>query len=309
MSADVLPENVLHNTFLAITSIPAPGVYLSDTAPSQPEDGAIWFQISDPADGLVMSSTAVPFRALGAYQWSASGSAWTLLTAYYTYLGSWRQLSGLPPIGTALADCSWDQIDRICKAGKAEEYFCVGDTKDIVLSTAEPVTMRIIGFHHDNLAAAGGGKAAITFDTVNCLNAKAVRGNGGYSATTLYATLVNTIWGSLPAELRAVTKRVNKIAGEIASLVTTPASIFLLAQVEVTGTFNSTNGIAGEGVQYAFYTSGGTRIKKVNNVSSAWWLRSPHSGNGAFGQVILSDGGTSMAEAGGANGVAFALCV
>ena len=79
--ADTLPGTVLHNTFLAVTGIPAPAILLSDAAPEQPADGEIWFQISDPADGLVMSSTAVPFRVLGAYQWGEVNNEGTLLTA------------------------------------------------------------------------------------------------------------------------------------------------------------------------------------------------------------------------------------
>ena len=40
----------------------------------------------------------------------------------------------LPAVGTALNDCSWDDISRIAAAGKAANYFAVGDRKAVAVS-------------------------------------------------------------------------------------------------------------------------------------------------------------------------------
>lgn len=311
--AAALPETVLHNTFLAVTALEAPEVILSDAIPPTAAAGALWFQIYDPTDGLALSSTAVPFRVMGAYQWDAAAAVWTLLDAYYTYLGAWRKIAGLPPVGTALADCTWAQIDRIGKAGKAAEYFCVGDTKDIVLNTAETLTLRIIGFDHDDLAAAGGGKAAMTFDTVDCLNTKHPLNPtsttvGGYSGCAFYSTLNHTIWSTLPVDLRSVVKQVNKPASagtSSAQIVVTADRIFLMSQVEVQGTV--TNAMPGEGTQYAFFTSGGTKVKKATETAATWWNRS--SGGSQSFCIVSAAGTASTNNAHVLNGVSFGLCV
>jgi hypothetical protein len=40
----------------------------------------------------------------------------------------------MPPIGTALNDCTWDEISLIANSGMAADYFSVGDIKTIILN-------------------------------------------------------------------------------------------------------------------------------------------------------------------------------
>ena len=223
-------------------------------------------------------------------------------------MGTWRKLAGLPPLGTALADCSWDQINRIGAAGKAEAYFCIGDEKQIVLSTAETITLQIIGFHHDDLFAAGGGKAPFTFGFKSCMNTTqqlnpANTNAGGYPGCPFYATINNAIYGSLPADLRGVMKNVNKRSGSII----TQEKLFLLAEVEVFG--GITHAQAGEGTQYAYFTNGGTRIKTVAEVTSAWWTRSYTPGGPTTFAGVTASGSTVSLGATSFNGVVLALCL
>ena len=315
--AAALPETVLHNTFLAITQTEPTSILLSDAAPPEPAAGDLWFQISDPTDGLAMSSTAVPFKVLGAYQYDGVNAVWTLLTAYYTYLGAWRALAGLPPIGTSLENCTWEQIDRIGAAGKQADYFAIGDEKTITLSTAEAIMLQIIGFNHDNLAAAGGGKAPITFCFKDCmattqkLNTTNTNASG-YSGSVFYSQLTETIYGTLPADLRGVMKNVNKLtsAGSgAATIVTTQDNLFLLSEIEIFGA--ATNSKAGEGTQYAFFTNGGSRVKKVSGTAAIWWERSPQSSSSVFTKfcAVAAAGTATFTEASNLNGIAAALCV
>ena len=66
--------------------------------------------------------------------------------------------STLPPIGTALNDMTWEQIRAISDAGKAADYFNLGDTKTITINGKVGYTTFsnlsidafIIGFNHNS---------------------------------------------------------------------------------------------------------------------------------------------------------------
>lgn len=314
--APALPEAVTAKTYLAITENAVTSTVLSFAAPETPADGMLWFQLADPTDGLALSSTAVPFRCMGAYQYNGAAETWDLLTAYYAYLGTWQEIPGLPPVGTALASCSWEQINRIGASGKAVDYFCIGDEKPITLSTSEVITLQIIGFNHDNLSAAGGGKAPITLGFKNCMDAKqslnpTATNAGGYSGCALYPTINNAIYDSLPADLRAVMKNVNKLTSagnQSTAIVTTQEKLFLFSEVEIFG--GVTHSKAGEGTQYAFFTNGGARVKTVAGVASNWWERSPR-GDDKTNFGAASSTGTAIGHYGAniAYGIALGLCV
>lgn len=310
------PEAVAKNTMIGIVITLPTNITVADEQPANPAANDVWFHIVNPEDSKVFSDGSVPIRCFGAYQY-VSG-AWTLLTAYYSYLGVWWELPGLPALGTPLSNCSWEQIDRIGKAGKAADYFCIGDTKSITLTTAEVVTLQIIGLAHDSLSAAGGGKAPITLGFSDCLNAvKMMNGTstnvGSYAEMSLHTVLDETIFGTLPAELRAVAKTVNKLTGAggtLTSLTTTQERLFLLSEVETTGTKVSATA-PGEGTQYAFFTNGGARVKKIAGTAGTWWLRSPAGTSGGTFCVINASGSvTSLVAASSPGfGVAPALCV
>lgn len=308
--ATALPATVADSTILAIVANASVNFYLSDEAPEAPSTGDVWFHVTNPEAERMMTNGANDFYCWGAYQWS--GTAWVLLTAYKSFLGSWAELPGLPPVGTSLAACTWEQINRIGAAGKQADYFAIGDEKPITLSTSEVITLQIIGFNHDNLSA--GGKAPITFDFKDCMATKqsmnATNTNvGGYSGCAFYATPTQTIYGTLPADLRAVMKTVSKLTSagnQSATIVTTVEKIFLFSEVEVHGAFIYAK--AGEGTQYAMYTSGGSKVKKVGAQASNWWLRSPYASN-ATDFLYVYSGGTASSLASSSLGVAFGLCI
>lgn len=315
ITAAAKPATVAKNTFVAITSTTVTSITVSDTQPATPASGDVWFHLSNPEHGLAQSDGSVPIRCWGAYQYNGTTEQWTLLVGHYSYCGQWADLPSLPATGTSLQDCTWEQINRICQAGRASEYFAIGNTKTITLSTTETLTLRIIDFAHDDLSDAGGGKAAITFDIVDCMNtAQAINSTntnvGGWSGSAFYTTLINTIYGTLPEDLKAIIKTVNKktsAGNQSATIVTTADKIFLLSEVEVHGAL--TYAKTGEGTQYALYTSGGSKVKKVNSAASLWWLRSP-SGSYAGGFCnVTSSGAASGNDASNANGVAFGLCI
>ena len=217
----------------------------------------------------------------------------------------------LPPIGTALNDMTWEQIQAISDAGKAADYFNVGDTKNITLDgVSYPV--QIIGFNHDTLTS--GGTAGITFQLVDCLNTtyqmnSSNTNSGGWTSCAMRSRMSEFL-GQLDEDLQSVIKLVNKlvsIGNDTSTIETVSDKLFLLSEVEIFG--STTYSFAGEGSQYDWYKAGNTKVKKVNGSVDAWWERSPASGYTADFCMVDSINNANLSNAIHSRGVSFAFCV
>ena len=164
---------------------------------------------------------------------------------------------------TSLAFASWELIGKISAMGIASAFWKVGDEKEVELTTGEKITMVILGFNHDDLTA--GGKAGITFGMKNCLATNYAMNSsstnaGGWKSSQMRTSTMETLYGLLPAEVKAVIKPVDKktSAGSSSSTIdTTSDKLFLFSQEEVMGTINYTttgqNSFSGEGSQYEYF--------------------------------------------------------
>ena len=157
----------------------------------------------------------------------------------------YRAAPPLPPKGTTLEQCTWEQIRMIADAGLAAQYFKVGDTKSVLLKgTASKLSLNttyyvyILGFDHD------GNKNTIDFGTFKDASGKDIclisgfsgdsdfymntshtnaggwknsymrntilgstkAANGNAGTDTATSPKANTLMSCLPAELRAVMK-------------------------------------------------------------------------------------------------------
>lgn len=196
---------------------------------------------------------------------------------------------------TAFATDSWATIAAASADGTASTKYKVGDEKTITLTTGEEVTLQIWGFNHDNLAD-DSGKAGITIGMKNLLAAtytmnSSDTNNGGWEASKLRTTTMPAILATLPEDLQAVIKEVNKLSSEGGSnadaLDTTADKLFLFSVKEVTGT--NTSSLDGEGTQYDLWKTvvnngniPSNRIKRLSNgdgEASYWWTRSASSSN------------------------------
>nr|UVY62697.1 MAG: hypothetical protein [Bacteriophage sp.] len=216
---------------------------------------------------------------------------------------------------SVLSKNTWAQIAKASAAGKASQLWSVGDTKDITVGS-ETLTLVIMGFNHDDLAS--GGKAGITFGMKNLMattrrmNASNTN-SGGFTGSEMYSWLQNTLLPTLPSDLQAVLKSVNKktSAGSQSSTINTNSmKLFLFSEIEIFG--STTYSKAGEGAQYSYFATAANRIKYLaNGTGSAywWWVRSPFgsSSNGFCG--VVSNGYASFSGADAANGVCFGFCV
>lgn len=215
---------------------------------------------------------------------------------------------------SVLANNTWAQIAKASAAGKAKSLWKVGDEKDITVS-GETLTLVIMGFGHDDLES--GGKAGITFGLKNLMaSTRAMNSSntnsGGFTGSAMYSWLTTTLLTSLPSDLQAVLKSVNKktSAGSQSSTINTNAmKLFLFSEIEIFGT--TTYSVAGEGSQYEYFKTN-SKIKYLSNGSGSaawWWERSPSASSSLSFCLVSSDGGADGYYAYHASGVCFGFCV
>ncbi len=312
-TAASLPAIVTPSTILAITSTTPGTKYAGTEAPATPANGDVWFWIADPTAGILLSDGSAQFKCYGAYQWD--GTAWVLLTSYVAWMGLWVDLPSLPPVGTSFNDCSWEQINLIGAAGKEAEYFTVGETKTVALTTSESIQFRIVGMRHDLLADGSGQYAPLSLHMVDCLQATGkMEGSNintnGWNGCAMRNACNTTYFGMLPPALQAVVKEVQKKASagnKSATIVTSLDKVWLAAEIEIFGVI--TYAKTGEGSQYAYYANSGVRIKNVAGAASPWWERSPTGASAAHFCGVTASGAAGDDFASCSFGVALGLCV
>ena len=215
-------------------------------------------------------------------------------------------------IGDNLNDTDWADIDICGRLGMAQQFFKVGDSKTVNIGGTN-YEVQIIGFNHDDKVS--GGKAAYSFQLVDCLNQtqQMNTGNtntGGWNGSAMRGRM-STYKSQLPAALRNVIKTVKKKSGtgggSSSGTQQTNDDLFLLSEIEIFGT--TTYSVAGEGTQYEWYKAGNTRIKKVNGSAGTWWGRSPRSGDTNGFCRVDGSGNASSYTADGSRGVSFGFCV
>lgn len=218
-------------------------------------------------------------------------------------------------LSPTLANNTWAQIAAASEAGVAASTWSVGDTKNITVG-GETLTVEIVGFNHDDLAS--GGKAGITFGLKNLMaNIRQMNSSntnaGGFTGSDMYDWLQGTLLNSLPSDLRAVLKSVNKktSAGSQSSTINTNAmKIFLFSEIEIFGSVTYSK--SGEGSQYSRFATASSRIKYLSNGSGSadyWWERSPHGSNSASFCSVSSNGNANGYGASDSWSVCFGFCV
>jgi hypothetical protein len=226
------------------------------------------------------------------------------------------------PVSLSFAEDDWDTIYGVAQAGKARDYYNVGDSKDIELTTGEVITVLILGFDHDELVA--GGRAAMTIGMENLLTAYyslnlTATNLGGWDASHMRNTTMHTLYNMLPDQLQFAIAPVNKFSmagGKATSIVVSPGKLFLFSQKELS---DSTGvGYSGEGEQYEYWRTikngaiESNLIKLLSNgagEAGGWRLRTPVlSGETDFYYINFS--GKLKPNAGNVEGaVCFGFCI
>lgn len=257
------------------------------------------------------TNTQIQFNAYSSsYPFRSSGNGWG--TYYWFALGS--------PKSSLLSILSWQQIgDLVLKAEQGtidlSDYFSIGDTKPVTLTTGETIELQIAGFNHDTFS--DGVTAPVTFIMKDCLNTMAKMNSsdintGGYPASAMKTWVENNIYNKLPADLKAIVAPVKKKCyttyNQASSLSEANYNVWLLAEAEVFDSVGQTIG-NGEGTKYPIFTDTASRAKKANGSFNSWWLRSASSSHSTNFVCVFPDGYLNNNFASLNLGVAVGLCI
>lgn len=217
------------------------------------------------------------------------------------------------------ATSTWAEIKAAVQAGinglDLSEYWSVGDTKLVTLTTNEVIELQIAGFNHDTYS--DGVTAPVTLVMKNCLNTTSVMNSsntnaGGYPASAMKTYVETNIYDKLPADLKTIVAPVKKkwytTYNQTSSLTEGNYNVWLLSEMEVFGTNTYTIG-TGEGSKYPIFTDNASRIKKVNGTANNWWLGSCYKDYSDSFVRVISNGSVRYNTASFSFGVAVGLCV
>ena len=233
-----------------------------------------------------------------------------------------------PVISSVLNENSWDTIKWASKHGVGQNYWSVGDCKEVTLNgkVSDGLTLTnytawvfIIGFNH-NAEREGNGIAFQGFKatdkgTAVCLTDSGYGSSkssgtwfnmnntstnaGGWEASLMRKNIMPLIKSAFPSDLKAVIKPSTIFTtqgGGNGACTATEDEVFLLAEFEVFGTINRASTQEPNYLkQYAYYSSGNSKAKYQHNATSvdaAWWGRSPGS-DYPYGFCFVYPGGSA----------------
>ena len=219
---------------------------------------------------------------------------------------------------------NWADIARISQEGKAQQYFEIGDTKNITYTDPKGVVrttpVKIIGFDHDETS--DGTKVGITVfadfaDCLSGLNTDRVTYEGitqyypgGWYNCDLRRHLNNAVFNSLDSDLKSVIKQVKKKSSYfntsgVGDIIISYDKLWLMSCGEI-GKSN-TKYPANDGTAYSLKE---TIKKKVSGTAVTWWLRSGDTTVYSNAAYIDTSGSLKSALATmGSNSVAFGFCI
>lgn len=161
---------------------------------------------------------------------------------------------------------SWKVIGYVCRQGKAQQYYSVGDYKPTQVGS-EIINFRIAKFSSETRSD-GKGAAPITWVADNLLNTGTCWNSqnttsGGWENCYLRNYLQSSIFSTLPADLQQVVVKVNKSNSGSA---TTSDTLWIPSQTEL---------------QYKVYQNVITSYKRttINGSAKMWWTRSIWTSN------------------------------
>ena len=196
----------------------------------------------------------------------------------------WKAL--WPAAGTPLRDWTWKEIINLCNSGEdVRQYFSIGDTRNLVLTTGEVVPVAIGDFYHNTITGTND-TAAIAFTFVNCLNTQygmniGIANEGGWNGSNMRKTHMPNILATFPAELTAnnAIKYVDVVASAGSASTTLITSSDRLRLHSVTELGGSGQYAAIEGTVYPYYNSLSDIRKSANGSLVDYWTRTPRTDN------------------------------
>ena len=200
------------------------------------------------------------------------------------------------PESVSFAEDSWETIAAIVKAGKAEETYNVGDTKEVTLTGdwAGTYTVRIANNSTPaECSTEGFSQTACGFvvEFVDIITEHAMSStntnSGGWPASKMYSFVNTDIYNTLPSDLQNVIIDTYTVSGYgvgDSTNFTSTDKLYLLSTKEVWGKDGISNTIhdsaEAETRQLDYYKNNGVTtsnysgaVKTYQGSSNPWWLR------------------------------------
>lgn len=192
---------------------------------------------------------------------------------------------------------TWEEINAITLAGKAQEYFSLGATKLVNLSTAvlgaNAATVMVIGFNQD-------GKNTTTFQTKGTLPTDTVFGSSGVWIGSTARTQCQNFYNACEAKsfIKTVSKGTcpNQASGNSGTATYNDETVWIPSETEMgldnfssltksNSTTSNSECTKGYNAGYSYYTSNAARVKYQMNANGAltttksvqYWERSLNS--------------------------------
>ena len=206
----------------------------------------------------------------------------------------------------------WPSIIEACQNNEVPETWVADGScyKDMLID-GKNYRIDIIGKNHDTYAA--GGTAPLTFQLHDSYNSRYPMiisgGRNNWETCIMRTKHLPSILTLMPAEVQQGIREVQKLtsAGNLSSSIqTTSEKLFLLSEVEISGSIKTS--YSGEGSIYDYYQVGNSKIKKVGASAMWWWTRSPSNTANIRFCVVLADGNLDYGNGPNSGGVSFAFC-
>lgn len=225
--------------------------------------------------------------------------------------GTGYDITFAPVYDHVFSNNTWEQIIAACHNKEVPDTWKVADQKPMNINGVDYL-IDIIGKNHDTYTA--GGTAPLTFQLHDCYGTKykmngTNTNSGGWESCAMRSNHLPAILALMPSEVQAGIKEVNKLTSEgskSSTINTTADKLFLLSEIEIFG--STTYSKSGEGSQYAYYSAGNSKVKKLSGLAQRWWDRSPNGDNSTSFCFVTSTGGSNKNSASNSNGVAFGFC-
>ena len=208
------------------------------------------------------------------------------------------------PDSISFAEDSWETIHTIVEMGLASDFYNVGDTKEVAIDgytngSESTFTVRIANIETPSECETGGfSQTACGFvvefvDIIATIAINSSESNAnGWPASEIYSFVNNTIYNSLPTELKNIIIDTYSVSGHGSSNsynFTSTDKLYLFSTKEVWGKDGESNTISGDSAEYEtrqldYYKNKETTtdnysgaIKNYQDEAYIWWLRTAQS--------------------------------
>jgi len=228
----------------------------------------------------------------------------------------------------SFADCTWEEINQVCEAGKAADYVTagtwnIGDINTTVNYGSYTGGIQLVHVLSDTERSSGyyNTKGHIVVQFVNTIATSKYMSSitlQKYFEGTLHTACDTTIYGALDSALKPYLKQWNCIVGKenstaSATTGTYNQTVYLAAPTaKEVGSSNSYNSDENSATfTFSYYSTDATNRRKKSGANSSWWLRSPSNYYGGYyiAYCVNSGGIVNSSYVGSTNGVAPIGCI